>query len=106
MVMETNSGGGIKKMFGRLFSGESMFINEYTPQGGKGVIAFASSFPGSIIPLEITLGNGIIVQKNSFLAMEKGLELVSSMDGFEAIFVGTDGNVEMTSTETGFQLNR
>jgi len=75
MVMETNSGGGIKKMFGRLFSGESMFINEYTPQGGKGVIAFASSFPGSIIPLEITLGNGIIVQKNSFLAMEKGLEL-------------------------------
>ena len=40
------------------------------------------------------------------LGMEKGLELVNSMDGFEAIFVGTDGNVEMTSTETGFQLNR
>lgn len=40
------------------------------------------------------------------LGMEKGLQLVSSMEGFEAVFVDVDGNVEMTSTETGFQLNR
>ena len=75
MQMDTNTGGGIKKMFGRMFSGESLFLNEYTAQGGTGMIAFASSFPGSIIPYEVTLGNGIIVQKRGFLAMEKGLEL-------------------------------
>ena len=75
MHMETNTGGGIKKMFGRLFSGESIFMNEYTPMGGRGMIAFASSFPGSIIPYQVTPGNGIIVQKRGFLAMEKGLEL-------------------------------
>ena len=75
MKMETNSGGGIKKMFGRLFSGESIFMNEYTAVGGRGMIAFASSFPGSIIPYRVTQGNGIIVQKRGFLAMEKGLEL-------------------------------
>ena len=75
MKMETNSGGGIKKMFGRLFSGESLFMNEYTPMGGAGTIAFASSFPGSIIPYEVKEGSGIIVQKRGFLAMEKGLEL-------------------------------
>ena len=75
MKMDTNTGGGIKKVFGRLFSGESLFMNEYTPQGGSGMIAFASAFPGSIIPLQITPGNGIIVQKRGFLAMEKGLEL-------------------------------
>lgn len=75
MKMETNTGGGLKKAFGRLFSGESIFMNEYTPQGGGGLIAFASSFPGSIIPFEITPGNGIIVQKTGFLAMEKGLNL-------------------------------
>ena len=73
--METNSGGGFKKMLGRLFSGDSIFMNEYTPQGGSGMIAFAASLPGSIIPFEITQGNGIIVQKSGFLAMEKGLEL-------------------------------
>lgn len=75
MVMNTTTGGGIKKMFGRMFSGESLFLNEYTAQGGQGMIAFASSFPGSIIPYQVTPGNGIIVQKKGFLAMEKGLEL-------------------------------
>ena len=75
MKMETNSGGGIKKVFGRLFSGESLFVNEYTPMGGDGMIAFASSFPGSIIPFKVTPDSGIIVQKSGFLAMEKGLNV-------------------------------
>lgn len=75
MRMDTNTGGGLKKAFGRLFSGESIFMNEYTAQGGAGMIAFASSFPGSIIPYQVTEGNGIIVQKRGFLAMEKGLDL-------------------------------
>ena len=73
--METNTGGGLKKVFGRMLSGESIFMNEFTAQGGNGMIAFASSFPGSIIPYHVTEGNGIIVQKRSFLAMEKGLDL-------------------------------
>lgn len=75
MQMETNSGGGLKKAFGRIFSGESIFLNEYAPMGGSGMIAFASSFPGSIIPFDVTPGNGIIIQKRGFLAMEKGLDL-------------------------------
>ena len=74
MNMETHSG-GFKKAIGRLFSGESLFLNEYTPLGGSGVITFASCFPGSIIPFEVSVGNGIIIQKTSFLAMEKGLDM-------------------------------
>lgn len=75
MKMETNTGGGFKRAMGRLFAGESVFMNEYTAVGATGMIAFASSFPGTIIPYEVTPGNGIIVQKRGFLAMEKGLEL-------------------------------
>ena len=75
MQMETNAGGGLKKALGRMFSGESIFLNEYTAVGGSGLIAFASGFPGSIVAYEVTPGNGIIVQKKGFLAMEKGLEL-------------------------------
>lgn len=75
MVMQTNTGGGIRKVFGRMFSGESIFMNEYTAVGCSGMIAFASSFPGSIIPYRVTPGNGIIVQKRGFLAMEKGLDI-------------------------------
>ena len=75
MQMQTGSGGGFRKAIGRLFSGDSVFVNEYTAMGGDGMIAFASNLPGRIIPYEVTPGNGIIVQKGGFLAMEKGLDL-------------------------------
>ena len=75
MQMLTNSGGGIKKALGRFFAGESLFMNEYAPQGGTGMIAFGAALPGKIIPYEVTPGNSIILQKSAFLAMEKGLDL-------------------------------
>ena len=74
MKMET-SGGGLGKMFGRMFSGESMFQNRYTAQGGEGLIAFASSFPGSIRAVEIDPSHPVIVQKRAYLASETGVEL-------------------------------
>ncbi len=74
MRMETQAG-GVGKAFGRLFSGESMFQNRYTAEGGAGMIAFASSFPGEIRALNITPGNSIIAQKSAFLAAEPGVEL-------------------------------
>ena len=74
MEMQT-SGGGLGKMFGKMFSGESMFQNYYTAQGGPGLIAFAASFPGSIRAIPITPDRPVIVQKRGFLASETGVEL-------------------------------
>ncbi len=92
MKMETSSGGGFSKALGRLFAGDSLFINEFTPQGGMGMIAFASSFPGSIIPYEVTPGNSIIVQKRGFLAMEKGLDVsIHFQKKLGNIFFGGEG---------------
>lgn len=75
MQMETVSNGGVKKMLGRMFSGESAFQNRYTAQGSDGMIAFASSFPGAIKAFEITPGKSLIVQKSAFLASEPTVEL-------------------------------
>ena len=74
MEMQT-SGGGLGKVFGRMFSGESMFQNIYTAKGGPGTIAFASSFPGSIRAIEITPDHPVICQKSAFLASTDGVEL-------------------------------
>ena len=71
--MET-TGGGIGKMFSKALSGESIFQNIYTAQGA-GTIAFGSSFPGKIVPLEIGPGREMILQKRAFLASESGVEL-------------------------------
>lgn len=74
MKMET-SAGGFSKAFGRLFSGESLFLNRYSATGGPGQITFASSFPGAIKAFEIGPGRELVVQKSGFLAAEAGVEL-------------------------------
>jgi uncharacterized protein (TIGR00266 family) len=74
MTMETTGGGGAKKMFGKLLSGESMFQNIYTAQS-NGRIAFGSSFPGQIMPIEIKPGQDFIAQKMAFLASEMHVDL-------------------------------
>jgi uncharacterized protein (TIGR00266 family) len=75
MKMETSTNGGIGKALGRMFSGDSIFQNRYTAMGGEGLIAFASSFPGSIRAIEIAPGSNMIVQKSAFLASEASVEL-------------------------------
>ena len=52
-----------------------MFQNRYTAQGGDGMIAFASSFPGSIKAFEIGPGREYIFQKKTFLAGESTVNL-------------------------------
>ena len=73
MGMETR-GGGLGKMFSRAFSGDSMFQNIYTANGA-GMIAFGTSFPGKILPMEIAPGRELVMQKRSFLASTPGVEL-------------------------------
>ena len=75
MKMETTSNGGLGKALGRMFSGEALFQNRYTAQGGAGMIAFASSFPGSIRAFDIAPGREMVVQKSGFLASEKSVTL-------------------------------
>ena len=74
MLMET-SAGGLGKAFGRIFSGENIFQNIYTAQGGPGLIAFAASFPGSIRAIEITPDKPVVCQKAAFLAATDGVQL-------------------------------
>ena len=74
MEMETSTG-GLGKAFGRMFSGESIFQNIYTARDGSGMIAFASSFPGSIRAVEIAPDRPIVVQKTAFLASQREVDL-------------------------------
>ncbi len=122
MEMQT-SGGGIGKMFGKMFSGESMFHNFYTAKGGPGLIAFASSFPGSIRALEITPDRPVIVQKRGFLASETGVEfsvffqkklgagllggegfIMQKVPGQGTAFVEIDGSTVEYSLQSGQQI--
>ena len=122
MEMQTNAG-GIGKAFGRMFSGESMFQNIYTARGGLGMIAFASSFPGSIRAVEITPDRPVVVQKSGFLASEMGVELsvffqkkgmagffggegfiMQKLSGYGTAFLEIDGSVVEYDLQPGQQI--
>ena len=122
MEMET-SGGGASKMFGRMFSGESMFQNRYTARNGPGMIAFASKFPGDIRAVEITRDNPIICQKGAFLASSEGVEMsvafqqkvstglfggegfiMQKLSGDGVAFIEIDGSTMEYNLERGQQL--
>lgn len=122
MKMET-SGGGLGKMFGRALSGESVFLNKYTAEGGEGEIAFASSFPGDIVAYEIAPGKEIVAQKSAFLASSEGVTLstffqkkiggglfggegfiMQKLSGTGTAFLEFDGSIKEYTLEAGQQI--
>lgn len=101
MQMET-TGGGAGKVFGRMFSGENLFQNRYTARNGQGMIAFASSFPGSIRAYEITPSTPIVVQKRAFLASTAGVDLsVHFQKKIGAGFFGGEGFIMQKISGSG-----
>ena len=100
MEMTTN-GGGIGKMFSKALTGESMFQNIYTARG-EGMITFGSSFPGQILPLEVTPGKSFILQKSAFLASEAGVQLSMHVNQkLSAGFFGGEGFIMQKLTGNG-----
>jgi uncharacterized protein (TIGR00266 family) len=114
------SGGGVGKMFSKLVSGESLFSNTYTAENGPGMIAFASSFPGKIIAVNIEPGKEVICQKSAYLASTTGVDLsiffqkklgagffggegfiMQKLSGSGLAFVEIDGSVEVKTLGAG-----
>ena len=97
----TTTGGGIGKMFSKALTGESMFQNIYTARG-EGMITFGSSFPGQILPLEVTPGKSFILQKSAFLASETGVQLSMHVNQkLGAGFFGGEGFIMQKLTGNG-----
>ncbi|MBW3128964.1 TIGR00266 family protein [Hymenobacter profundi] len=62
----------------RLLTGESLFMTHFTHRGGygKSKVAFSAPYPGTIIPVDLgTLPQGLIVQKDGFLAAARGTKI-------------------------------
>jgi uncharacterized protein (TIGR00266 family) len=73
--MQTNMEGGLGGAFKRMFSGESIFMVTFTPQGGTGLIGFSAEFPGKIVPLNLGPGQQMICQKDAFMVAERSVTL-------------------------------
>ncbi|MDO4863735.1 MAG: TIGR00266 family protein [Ruminococcus sp.] len=72
--MSTNARGGIAKSLGRMFTGESIFMANYTAETEGAKIAFGSTVPGCVVPVDISQGE-MIVQKGAFLCAQQSVDL-------------------------------
>lgn len=89
--MEAKARGGILKSIGRKFMGETFFMTEFMPRGGKGSVGFAGNAPGKIKAIDINKGN-FIVQKDAFLCAEDNVELsIAFQKRLGSIFFGGEG---------------
>lgn len=99
--METNMKGGFGKAIGRMFSGESLFLATYTAQRPNAQITLASSFPGTIIPLQLGGGREFICQKSAFLCATPGVTLSTAFQRARTGFFGGEGFIMQKIGGTG-----
>ena len=90
--MSTNARGGVMKSLGRMFTGESIFMNTYTSNVDGAKIAFATTVPGDIIPINVGEHNGFTIQKSSFLCAEPNVDIsIAFTKRFSAGLFGGEG---------------
>lgn len=118
--MTTNTKGGIMKGFGRMLSGESMFMTTYKCTQDDSKIAFAATAPGEIVPIDLTGIDGIIAQKRAFLCGEDSVKcdiaftkkfgagllggegfVLQDIHGDGMVFLEVDGNINKRTLKDG-----
>lgn len=90
--MSTNARGGLMRGLGRMFAGESLFMATYTARRPGAEIAFAATVPGRILPVDMSVSNGLICQKGAFLCAEDDVNIkVTFTKKLSAGFFGGEG---------------
>lgn len=111
IAMSTNARGGVMRGLGRMFSGESFFMTSYSAQRDGAMVAFSSTVPGEIVPVDLRQYRSLICQKGSFLCAENTVEtnvvftkkvssgffggegfILQEMRGNGMVFLEVDGN--------------
>ena len=117
--MNTRMTGGVGGFLKRAFMQESGFLSYFTSRQEKSRIAFGHTFPGTIIPVDVT-SRSLICQKRAFLCSEQSVELelyfqkklgtaffggegfvMQQLKGTGTAFVEIDGEVKQLELDRG-----
>ena len=101
--MNTNARGGVMKSLGRMFAGESIFMANYTATKEGAKVAFASTVPGSVIPIDLSQNpGGYILQKGAFLCAEQNVDTsIAFTKKISAGLFGGEGFILQKATGNG-----
>ena len=101
--MNTNARGGVMKSLGRMFAGESIFMANFTATKEGAKVAFASTVPGSVIPIDLSqYSGGYILQKGAFLCAEQNVDTsIAFTKKISAGLFGGEGFILQKATGNG-----
>lgn len=85
--MKSRAKGGLMKGLGRMVSGESFFISEFTAEGKSGELYVSPGVPGDICHYYLQ-GNGLMIQSSGFVAASPTVEIDTKFQGFKGFFSG------------------
>ena len=95
--MKTKLKGGL----GRFLTGESLFINEFTAEGGQGEIGIAPGPPGDLINYYLKGDDTIYLQNSAFVASAMGVNLETKWQGLAKGFFSGENLFLIRCTGTG-----
>ncbi len=99
-VFETKAKtGGLGKTLGRMFSGESMFIQNFRANA-PGELLLAPQFLGDIQRIEMDGSRSYRLGRSSFLASTSGIEVKTKNGGFNGMLSG-EGLIQMEASGQG-----
>ena len=100
--MSTNARGGVMQSLGRMFTGESIFMSSFTAEKEGAKVAFATTVPGEIMPINVDEAQGLMIQKGAFLCAEQGVNLkIALAKKFSAGLFGGEGFILQRATGNG-----
>ncbi|MCT7984513.1 TIGR00266 family protein [Laspinema sp. A4] len=85
--MKSKIQGGLLKGLGRMVSGESLFITEFTAERKAGQLFVCPAVPGDIQHYQLQ-GNSLFIQSSGFLASSPTVVIDTQFQGFKGFFSG------------------
>jgi len=86
--MKSKVQGGLMKGLGRMLSGESLFVSEFTATGKPGDLYVAPGVPGDVCYYALQPGKSLMVQSSGFVAVSPTVEMDTKFQGFKGFFSG------------------
>ncbi|MCL1473278.1 TIGR00266 family protein [Argonema antarcticum] len=85
--MKSKVKGGLMKGIGRMVSGESFFVSEFTAEGKPGQLYLSPGVPGDVQHYYLN-GNALMIQSSGFVAASQTVEIDTKFQGVKGFFSG------------------
>ncbi len=85
--MKSKIQGGLIKGLGRMVSGESFFVSEFTAENKAGQLYLSPATPGDIQHYSLN-GNALIIQSSGFVACSPTVQIDTKFQGLKGFFSG------------------